>query len=160
MKRINHQIAHDTTLKAKQSERSRMNYNFHPTLDDPIQRMLNALEPETYLPPHRHVNPHKVEIFLVLKGKVLVVEFDDNGSVIDHQVLDPLQGGYGCEIAAGVWHTLISLESGTVVYELKKGPFSAISEHNFATWAPKANDEKAKDYQLSLLRLLGVQQKS
>ena len=70
MKIINEQLLDETQAKALQSPRLRMNYNFHEKLDDPINRLLNAMEPGTYLRPHRHLNPAKDEIFLLLRGKV------------------------------------------------------------------------------------------
>ena len=70
MKIINEQLLDETQAKALQSPRLRMNYNFHERLDDPINRLLNAMEPGTYLRPHRHLNPAKDEIFLLLRGKV------------------------------------------------------------------------------------------
>ena len=70
MKIINEALLDETTGRAKQSPRLRMNYNFHEHLDDPVNRLLNALEPGTYLRPHRHLNPKKDEIFLLLRGRI------------------------------------------------------------------------------------------
>lgn len=128
--------------EAKASPRKRKNYNFHTDLKDPIQRMLNALEPDTYLPPHRHLNPGKDEIFLVLRGSLILVEFTDEGEIADSLYINPLKGIYGGEIAAGKWHTLIVLESGTVIYEVKQGPFSPITTDNLAPWAPHPDETK------------------
>lgn len=61
MKIINEALLNETTGRAKQSPRLRMNYNFHEHLDDPVNRLLNALEPGTYLRPHRHLNPKKMK---------------------------------------------------------------------------------------------------
>lgn len=61
MKIINEALLDETTGRAKQSPRLRMNYNFHEHLDDPVNRLLNALEPGTYLRPHRHLNPKKMK---------------------------------------------------------------------------------------------------
>ena len=70
MKLIDTPLLDATTARAKQSPRLRMNHNFHERLDDPVNRLLNALEPGTYLRPHRHSNPDKTEIFLLLRGRV------------------------------------------------------------------------------------------
>jgi cupin fold WbuC family metalloprotein len=123
--------------KADQSERKRINYNFHEQLNDPIQRMLNTMNRGTYLQPHRHKNPDKREAFIVLTGRVAVIEFDDDGKIINHIILNNKQGNYGTEIPAGTWHSLIVLEDGSVVYEVKDGPYSPIDDKNFASWAPK-----------------------
>lgn len=156
MIKIDEQLLDKITESAKNSIRKRMNYNFHPKLDDPIQRLLNALEPDTYLPPHRHLNPDKEEIFLVLRGKLVLIEFDEDGRIISHMLIEPRNGSYGGEVASGVWHTLISLETGTIIYEIKKGPFEPIASDNFASWAPQDNISDAKQYQQSLLELLGI----
>jgi cupin fold WbuC family metalloprotein len=123
--------------KADQSERKRINYNFHEQLDDPVQRMLNSMNRGTYFQPHRHKNPDKRETFIILTGRVAVIEFDDEGAILSHINLDHQLENYGTEIPIGTWHTLIVLENGSVVYEVKDGPYSPIDDKNFAPWAPK-----------------------
>ncbi len=153
MKRINQDIISQTSERAKQAERKRMNYNFHPQLDDAVQRMLNALEPETYIRPHRHVNPEKAEVFILLQGKMLAVEFDDYGQIQDSQILDAEKGNYGCEISAGVWHTLISLESGSVAFEIKQGPYDALSENDFAPWSPAEGEADCSKFIKDMIKI-------
>ena len=151
MKIIDKQLLDETTARAKASPRLRMNYNFHETLDDPINRLLNALEPDTYLRPHRHCNPDKNEIFLLLRGKVAVFLFDDDGHVTETLLLNPINGCYGAEIPAGVWHGLLVLESGSVIYEIKEGPFAPLTPENMAPWAPAAEDTKGVEEYMSFL---------
>jgi cupin fold WbuC family metalloprotein len=147
MKLIDRKLLDETTQKAKQSARLRMNYNFHESLDDPVNRLINAMEPATYLRPHRHKNPDKNEIFLLLRGKAALFLFDDEGRVTEKVILDPLNGVYGGEIPAEVWHTLIVLASGSVVYEIKQGPFVPLSAENMAPWSPPPEDrEGVKKY--------------
>lgn len=147
MKFIDKKLLDEITEKAKRSPRLRMNYNFHESLDDPINRLINAMEPDTYLRPHRHKNPDKNEIFLLLRGKAVLFLFDDEGNVIEKRVLDPLNGIYGGEIPPDVWHTLIVTESGSVVYEIKQGPFAPLTPENMAPWSPVAEDtEEVKKY--------------
>ena len=119
---INEALLNETTERAKQSPRLRMNHNFHERLDDPVNRMLNALEPDTYIRPHRHLDPDKDEIFLLLRGRVAVFLFENDGNISRMQILDPKEGVYGAEIKAGTWHSLLVLESGSVIYEIKEGP--------------------------------------
>lgn len=132
--------------KADQSERKRINYNFHEQLNDPIQRMLNTMNRGTYLQPHRHKNPDKREAFIILTGRVAVIEFDDEGAIINHIILNNKHGNYGTEIPAGTWHSLIVLEDGSVVYEVKDGPYSPIDDKNFAPWAPKEGSPGCAEY--------------
>ena len=107
--------------QAKESPRLRMNYNFHLSLEDKCHRMLNAIEPGTEIPIHRH--PDKDESFVVLRGKVRSTTYNDDGSIIESVVLSQEDGLYGVDIPKGVWHKLESLESGSVVFECKEGPF-------------------------------------
>ena len=107
--------------QAKSSSRLRINYNFHQSLDDKCHRMLNAIEPGTEIPIHRH--PDKDESFVVLRGKVRSTTYNNDGSVIESVVLSQEEGLYGVDIPKGVWHKLESLESGSVVFECKEGPF-------------------------------------
>jgi cupin fold WbuC family metalloprotein len=83
--------------------------------------MLNAVEPGTEVPIHRH--PTKDESFVVLRGKVKVKTYNDDGSVIESFVLCLEEGRYGVDIKKGVWHNLESLEPGSVIFECKEGPF-------------------------------------
>lgn len=155
MKVINDQLLNETIGKAKQSPRLRMNYNFHEKLDDPINRLLNAMEPGTYLRPHRHLNPDKDEVFLLLRGKVAVFIFDEEGNITEKLVLDPKAGVYGAEIKAGVWHGLLVLESGSVIYEVKQGPFAPLSPENFAPWSPEPEDTEGVERFLDELSRVG-----
>ena len=106
---------------AKASPRLRMNYNFHQSLDDKCHRMLNAVEPGADIPIHRH--PDKAESFVVLRGRVRSTTYNDDGSIIESVVLSPGDGSFGVDIPKGVWHKLESLESGSVAFECKAGPF-------------------------------------
>jgi cupin fold WbuC family metalloprotein len=157
MKIINETLLDTTTAKAKTAPRLRMNYNFHDDLNDPINRLLNAMEPGTYLRPHRHCSPDKNEVFLLLRGKVAIFLFDEAGNITETVILDPRQGCYGGEIPAGTWHGLLVLESGSVIYEIKQGPFAALAPENMAPWAPPAEDgEAVRVYMKRLMNCLTV----
>jgi cupin fold WbuC family metalloprotein len=156
MIQINHNLLQNTILQAKDSNRKRKNFNFHETLDAKVQRMLNAIEPDSYVQPHKHEDPDKVEVFIILTGKILVIQFDDLGNITEHIVLSNHTGNFGVEIPSKTWHSIISLESGTVVYEVKDGPYSPIDDKNFALWAPKEGDAGCDDYNLGLLKKCGL----
>ncbi len=137
----------ETSDKAKKSDRLRMNHNFHTSVQEPLNRLLNAVEPGTYVRPHRHLNPDKVDAIIVLRGKVLSVVFDDDGRVTDSAILSPADGVYGMEIEPGLWHTIVVLEPETVIYEVKEGPYAPLTPENFAAWAPDGtNKEEVKNY--------------
>lgn len=118
---IDQALVDKVSSEAKSSPRLRMNYKFHQSLEDKCHRMLNAVEPESDIPIHRH--PDKDESFVVLRGKVRSTTYKDDGTVIESVVLSQEDGLYGVDIPKGVWHKLESLESGSVVFECKEGPF-------------------------------------
>lgn len=121
MKIIDQTLLDKVSAEAKDSPRLRMNYNFHQSLDDKCHRMLNAIEPGTEIPIHRH--PDKDESFVVLRGKVRSTTYNVDSSDIESVVLSQEDGLYGVDIPKGVWHKLESLESCSVVFECKEGPF-------------------------------------
>ncbi len=119
--RIDEDLLNKITEKAKVSPRLRMNYNFHQSLDEKCHRFLNAVEPGTVVPIHRH--PTKDETFVLLRGKVRVTTHNDEGSIIEDIILCPEKGKYGVNIPKGVWHKVESLTSGSCFFECKEGPF-------------------------------------
>ncbi len=121
MKLIDTSLLDKVSAQAKESSRLRMNYNFHRSLDDKCHRFLNAVEPGTVVPIHRH--PTKDESFVILLGKVRVTTHNDDGSILEDVVLSQESGNYGVDIPKNVWHKLESLESGSVIFECKEGPF-------------------------------------
>lgn len=156
MIRIDKQLLDQVSEKAKLAPRRRTNHNFHQVPEDLLNRMLNAMNPDTYVQPHKHENPDKREAFIVLRGSLLVVEFDEKGSVTDHVILGQQQGVYGLEIPPRTYHTIISLETDSVVYELKDGPYIAQTDKVFAPWAPKEGSPECEQYNLGLLKQLQI----
>ena len=121
MRIIDQGLLDKVSAEAKDSPRLRMNYNFHQSLDEKCHRFLNAVEPGTHVEIHRH--PAKDETFVLLRGRVVVNTFNDDGSVIESVELCPAEGKFGVNISKGVWHNIESLETGSVFFECKEGPF-------------------------------------
>ncbi len=120
MEAIDGQLLNKVQEKAKVSQRLRMNYNFHQSLEDKCHRFLNALEPGTEVPIHHH--PTKDETFIILRGKVKVSTFNDDGTIRNSIILCHEDGRYGVDIPKNTWHTLQCIESA-VIFEVKEGPF-------------------------------------
>ena len=131
MKIIDTTLLDKVSALAKDSERLRMNYNFHQSLEDKCHRFLNAVEPGTKVEIHRH--PTKDESFVLLRGRVRVNTYNDDGTVIESVILCPEEGLYGVDIPKNVWHNVESLESGSVFFECKEGPFVPHEEEGVMT---------------------------
>jgi cupin fold WbuC family metalloprotein len=146
MIKITERLLDETAAKAKVAERKRSKCLFHEGFADPINRMINAMEKGAYFPPHKHENPDKREVFIILSGRVVMVEFDDDGRVTDHIILDPEEGNMGVEIPPRKWHTLIPLAGISVLYEIKDGPYDKEIDKTFAEWAPKEGEEGTEEF--------------
>ncbi len=144
------------TTQARNNDRKRQNYNCHDGDGDTLQRMINAFEPNTYVRPHRHKNPDKREVFVILRGRLLVMFFKDDGQITEHVILDSAKGQYAVEIAANEWHSATGLEPGTVVYEIKDGPYIQAMDKTFAPWAPAEDAAEAGGYLHTCLQELGI----
>ncbi len=123
---------------AAANPRLREMHLFHESDASPLHRMLNAVEPGSYIRPHRHLHPPKAECFIILRGAAGFVFFDDQGRARDEDLvlLDAQNGPYAVDIRPGVWHALISLSPGAVLLECKNGPYDPTSDKDFAPWAP------------------------
>ncbi|MBN8514212.1 WbuC family cupin fold metalloprotein [Accumulibacter sp.] len=136
--------------EASRSPRQRKNRNFHADDAAPAHRLLNAIEPGSYLMPHRHLDANKDETMIVLRGRLGVVFFDKLGQVQQTAVLAPMGPICGVDIPHGVYHTVLALDPGTVMLEAKGGPYLPLTEAERAPWAPAEGAPQAAAYALSL----------
>lgn len=138
---------------ARQAPRRRVHRNFHPDDVYPAHRLMIAIEPDSYVPPHRHLSPSKDETLLVLRGSLGVVFFDADG-VAEEQV-ELRAGGevLGIDIPHGVFHTVFALEPGTVIFEAKAGPYVPIAADERAAWAPVEGSAEAPAYLAGLRQM-------
>ena len=120
MEIIDEKLIKQVTGQAEKSPRLRMNYNFHQSLDEKCHRFLNALLPGTVIAVHHH--PTKDETFVILKGKVRVSIYNDEGEVIQSCIISQEEGNYGVNIPKNTWHGVESLEP-SILLECKEGPF-------------------------------------
>lgn len=125
---IDNNLLNEVSANAKASDRLRMNFNLHDSLDAKAQRLLNALEIGTNLPIHRH--PHTSETYLLLRGKIRVMFYNDDKEETESFMLDPISGNYGVHIPTGQWHTLEVLENDSVIFEVKDGPYCPLEKED------------------------------
>lgn len=123
---VDKEILDDLMVKAKGNQRLRMAMDLRNSPDDMSQRMLNALEPGTIMPIHRH---HKSsESVVILQGKIRWIFYDNNGKETESVILDA-NGPIRMLVAEkDRWHSLECLESGSVIYESKDGPYPPLEE--------------------------------
>jgi cupin fold WbuC family metalloprotein len=141
-----------TCHAARDNPRGREVHRFHASDDDPLQRMINALCPGSYVRPHRHVAPEKSESFVILRGSLGLVLFDDAGRARERDfiLIGRERGVHLADIRPGVWHTIFALEPETAVYEAKAGPYRPDSDKGFAAFAPAEGSPGASVYLMVL----------
>ena len=125
---INQQLLNSLTAQAKASPRLRMNFDVRNSPEDQSQRMLNALEPGTVMPIHRHRNSS--ETVVVLRGRVKWTYYNDKGEITNVFIVAPNSDLVGLNVPMGQWHSLECMESGTVIYSTKDGAWEALKEED------------------------------
>lgn len=134
------------TAAARASDRRRRNLNFHAEPSHPAQRLLNAIEPDSYVQPHRHRLADRDETMVVVRGAVGLVVFEPDGRIVRTAVLRAGGEVLGAHIPANTFHTLVALEPGTVFFEAKAGPYDAANDKELAPWSPAEGSPEAAAY--------------
>lgn len=138
------------TAEARNHPRRRKNFNLHPSDGFCCHRLLNAVEPGSYVAPHCHLDPAKDESMIILRGCLGIVTFDAAGNVTDRQLLRPGGDTVAVDLPHGSFHSIVSLESGTVFFEAKAGPYLPLAAAEKAGWAPAEGDPGAVAYLAAL----------
>jgi cupin fold WbuC family metalloprotein len=154
---ITSRLLDDLLAQAQTSPRLRAISCFHDGDWEHCHRMLNALRVGTYVRPHRHADKHQSEGFILLRGKLALLIFDEDGQLdrAHSLVLAPADGIYGMDIPPLVWHTLVALEDA-VIYEVKghpNGGYVGERDKSFAPWAPEEGAAEAASYRRQLEHL-------
>ena len=121
---ITNEILDELSVRARESERLRVNLDLRNCADDQSQRMLNALEPGTVMPIHRHKGSS--ETCICVRGHFEEYFYDSEGRLTE--TVDMVPGGVVLNIEKGQWHSLKCLETGTVLFEAKDGPYRPLEE--------------------------------
>jgi len=143
MIKINNRLLDELSAKAAASSRKRMNYNLHASLEEPVHRMFNAIEPGTYVRPQRHAVPPTFETIYFVRGAAVMLLFDDQGIVLERIDLSSDGPHMGIEIPAGTWDTMAALVPGTIFFEVKQGPYRPCPPVHLASWAPAEGEPDA-----------------
>ena len=137
---IDTQLMASVAEKARVAPRRRMNYNFHRSTDESVNRLLNVMHRGSYIPVHRHLSPDLCESSVIVKGRVGLIIYVAQGCVVERREVGPACDCCGFDIEPGVWHGMVVLEDDTVVFEVKQGPYAPIAKENIAPWTPAVED--------------------
>jgi cupin fold WbuC family metalloprotein len=151
---IDNQAIDNLIAAARTTPRRRKNLNVHPSDESKAHRLLNAVEPDSYIRPHRHLDPEKDETFGWLRGSFLVLLFNDDGTIAESHRLAPDHALF-VTIPSAAWHTIVSLETGSVFFEAKAGPYRPLQESEKAPWAPDENAPTTAAYLAALKKQPG-----
>lgn len=142
----------DLLAKSRESPRKRLIQCVHKSDDAGVHKMFNALQPGTYITPHRHMDPLKTETVIIVSGPLLYVEFSEEGEIANHVLIQPGTEIFGLDVAPHVYHTFIPLKPDTIMFEVKDGPYVATSDKDIPAWAPAEGTEDANTFLLALLK--------
>lgn len=140
---LNQILIDDLLSVAKGLPRQRKNHNFHDTLDHPCQRLVNVMLADAYIAPHRHLNPAKDEMMVILRGRLGMVYFDDTGAVTGTHVLEAGGECLAVNIPVGTYHSCVALSEGAAFFETKAGPYAPHKAEELATFAPSEGAAEA-----------------
>lgn len=148
----------DLIFQARRLPRKRTIFRLNEH-EETVQRLVNALIPGTYIPPHKHENPDKVELLSILKGKLACIQFNQIGEVEAVLELDEEGPIKIVDIAPRTYHTVIALEPCALL-EIIQGPYVEATHKNYASWAPREDSPKANDYLIYLTSIVDNWKKS
>ena len=148
------------SLSAFHSPRSRVNFNLHLDYAEPCQRLFNAIGVESYIPPHRHFQDPTEETLIAVKGLFALIIFDEAGEIKriskfgTEKFLSQGVANIGVELSPEAWHTVLALVEGSILLEVKSGPFIASAAKEMAPWAPAEDSSDAAYYFGNLKKLV------
>jgi cupin fold WbuC family metalloprotein len=134
---------------SRSSKRLRIIVPVQRSQEAQVQRLLNFLQPGTYIRPHCHPAPHASESICLLRGSLQILIFDKNGFLTKRHLLSET-GDRLIDLEPGIWHGMIVMKEDTVIFEVKRGPYDPGSDKEFATWAPEEGSSEAPKFLQSL----------
>lgn len=144
------------SVKSHQSERLRQHFNVHASYEDNCQKLFNAIQPGSYIRPHRHLIDPKNELLVAIKGRMALIIFDEQGQIKKKIFLGTENykhvDAVAVELTPDLWHTVIALEKDSVLLEIKPGPFDPSRPKELAPWAPEEGSTEVENYMTALLK--------
>lgn len=131
---------------SRTSDRLRIVYPVQRNQKAEVQRLLNFMQPGTYVRPHRHTMPYATESIVVLQGKLRFFTFDADGKRMTDNIVSTGPPAGVIDIEPGVWHSFLVLEKDTIIFECKKGPYDAETDKEFAGWAPEEGTVESRKW--------------
>lgn len=151
---LDESLIEEYLARSRQDPRGRVMLNFHRSFEDAVQRMVNFIQPGSYVMPHRHLDPEKFETFIVLKGEVALFIFDDSGAVSSVTLLGEDGHSVLGDVLPPAWHCYQATKPDTIVFETKQGPYNSDTDKNFAPWAPAEGSPGVSEYLIKLFSFL------
>lgn len=159
IRRLGSAFLDDLVDRAATSPRLRQHANLHASYSEPCQRLFNAIGVDSYIRPHRHMADPKTETLLAVRGRLTLVLFDEQGRVMQALPFGVGLGAEDCdagvELSPGAWHTVLADLPGSVLFEVKAGPFEPELAKELAPWAPAEGSAEAAAYTTELRRIVG-----
>lgn len=143
---LSDQMIEDGMKASRESERRRIILPIHREQDARVQRMINFLQPGTYIRPHQHPLEHATESLVLIRGSIRFYTFDEDGNVLTVNEIQSKPFPGVIDIEPQVWHSFLVLEKDTILFECKKGPYNAKSDKLFEEWSPEEGSEDADEW--------------
>ncbi len=143
---LSRSLVEHATEASRTSPRRRIILPVHKSEAELLHRMFNVIQPDSYVRPHRHLEPPKSESWVVLRGAVAFFTFEEDGQVRDCLALEAGGEHFGVDLAPGLFHGTVALVPDTVIYEAKSGPYAPANDKSFAPWAPAEGTPEAAGY--------------
>lgn len=134
---------------SRQSDRKRMILPIQRSQNAQVQRIVNFLQPGTYIRPHCHPLPHATESVCLLQGKMEVLIFSEEGEVLERHLLEET-GTRLIDLEPGTWHGMTVHAEDTIIFESKRGPYDAEMDKSFAPWGPEEDSDEVPAFLKSL----------
>lgn len=147
---LSEEMIKDGLHASRECARKRIILPVHREQEAEVQRMINFLQPGTYIRPHKHPLSHATESIIVLKGRIRFFIFDEKGKILNETEVGCKPIPAVLDIEPQVWHSFLVLEVDTILFECKKGPYDAKTDKIFASWAPEERSKEAEDWIESL----------